>query len=138
ELIDTVGAGKIEPELVELLALARSNVEEEGDGRRIWQRRAASARVGPEKVCAHVAVHMLVEPDSEPEVDAYRVEMVDGVERRSGRARMIAATVRVRSLLTEAATPLCFAGLYLGEQHVTGGVRTAPSPEEWAKLVDEL
>ncbi len=39
---------------------------------------------------------------------------------------MIAATVRVRSLLTEAATPLCFAGLYLGEQHVTGGVRAAP------------
>ncbi len=138
ELIETVGGGEPEPELVDKLALARSNVEDEGDGRRVWERRVAPARVGPEKVCAHVAVHMLVEPDSEPEVDAYRVELVDRVERRSGRARMLAATVRVRSLLTEAATPLCFAGLYLGEQHVTGGVRTAPSPEDWAKLVEEL
>ncbi len=63
ELIEAVGGEPVEPELVERLALARSNVDDEGDGRRVWQRRVAPARIDPEKVCAHVAVHMLVEPD---------------------------------------------------------------------------
>ena len=51
---------------------------------------------------------------------------------------MVAGTVRVRSQLTEAATSLCFAGLHLGEQHVTGGVRAPPAPEAWAAILDEL
>src|SRR5690606_7830325 len=52
--------------------------------------------------------------------------------------RMVAATVRVRSVLTEAATALCFAGLHLGEQHVTGGVRPPPDPAEWTATLKEL
>jgi hypothetical protein len=51
---------------------------------------------------------------------------------------MIASQVRVRSALTEAATSWCFAGLYLGEQHVTGGVRPPPSATEWAAICEEL
>jgi hypothetical protein len=51
---------------------------------------------------------------------------------------MLASTVRVRSSLTEAATTWCFAGLYLGEQHVTGGVRPPPSAAEWAAICEDL
>jgi hypothetical protein len=51
---------------------------------------------------------------------------------------MIASRVHVRSTLTEAATTWCFAGLYLGEQHVTGGVRPPPSTPEWAAICEEL
>ncbi|HTR54182.1 MAG TPA: DUF3536 domain-containing protein, partial [Kofleriaceae bacterium] len=54
------------------------------------------------------------------------------------RTRMIAATVRVKSRLTEASSPWCFAGLYLGEQHVTGGVRPPPERAEWEQTVTEL
>jgi hypothetical protein len=46
--------------------------------------------------------------------------------------------VRVRSRLTEDATALCFAGLHLGEQHVTGGVRPPPDSQSWTAIVDEL
>jgi len=42
------------------------------------------------------------------------------------------------SRLTEATTTLCFAGLHLGEQHVTGGVRTPPEAAEWHAIVEEL
>jgi len=44
----------------------------------------------------------------------------------------------VRSVLTEAETQLCFAGLYLGEQHVTGGVRPPPDSAEWTSTLKEL
>ncbi len=147
ELIATVRGTAVEPEFVERLALAHSNLADEGDGRRVWQQRVRPARIDPAKVCAHVAVHALVDAGGPQqagadrhveEVDGFKVEFIDWLERKSGRARMVAATVKVRSNLTEAATVMCFAGLHLGEQHVTGGVRTPPDPNEWAATRTEL
>jgi hypothetical protein len=145
ELLGDVGSGDVEAELVDRLATARSNLEDEGDGRRVWQRRVRPARIGPAKVCAHVAVHALVEPRTTSgdgsyavPVHGYEVEILNRVERRSGRAKLMAAMVRVRSRLTLASTPMCFAGLYLGEQHVTGGVKLMPPRDEWDAIVAEL
>jgi hypothetical protein len=86
-------------------------------------------------------VHALVEPtapNGNVAVDGFRIELTDRVERRSGRARMVAAMVHVKSALTEAATSYCFAGLHLGEQHVTGGLRAPMDPDEWAATLKEL
>jgi hypothetical protein len=140
ELLEDVGGASVEPELIDRLSCASSNLAEEGDGRQVWTRRVQPARIDPAKVCAHVAVRTLVEPDGEHSVDVYgyHVEFLDRSERRSGRTRMVAGTVRVRSQLTEIATALCFAGLHLGEQHVTGGVRPPPAPGAWTGIVDEL
>lgn len=140
ELLESVGGEPVELELVDRLSAARSNMADEGDGRQVWQRRVRPAKIDSGKVAAHVAVRTLVEPDHARVLDVhgFRCEILDRAERRSGRARMVAATVIVRSVLTEASTPLCFAGLYLGEQHVTGGVRPTPAPAEWAAIVEEL
>jgi hypothetical protein len=142
ELIAFVGCAPVEALFVERLAQARSNLADEGDGRRVWERRVLPARVDPEKVGAHVAVQTLVEPDAEGarslDVYGYHVDFLDRVERRFGRSRLVAGTVRVRSRLTEAATTLCFAGLHLGEQHVTGGVRVPPDPRTGGTIIDGL
>jgi hypothetical protein len=140
ELIESVGGDAVEPELVDRLSAAMSNIPDEGNGRQVWQRRVRPARIDSSKVASHIAVHALVDPDHARTVGVhgFRCEFVDRVERRSGRARMVAASVVIRSALTEAATPLCFAGLYLGEQHVTGGVRPTPAPTEWGAIVEEL
>lgn len=148
ELIGIVGGPAVEAELVERLSAARSNLTDEGDGRLVWQQRVRPARIDPRKIVAHVAVHALVdagdphhlgpEPQHKEAVDGFEIDFIDWLERKSGRARMVAATVRVRSQLTEAATVMCFAGLHLGEQHVTGGVRMPPTPEEWASTLTQL
>ena len=140
ELIEAVGGAPVEPELIDRLSAASSNLAEEGDGRQVWARRVQPARIDAAKVCAHVAVHSLIEPDAFRSVDVfgYHVDFLERVERRSGRTRMVAGIVRVRSRLTEAATSLCYAGLHLGEQHVTGGVRPPAPPGEWATILAEL
>ena len=140
ELMNAVRGVSVETELVERLSAARSNIPDEGDGRRVWHQRVRPARIDATKVCAHVAVYALVEPAAERavQVEGFQVEFLDRIDRKSGRARMVAATVRVKSVLTEAATSLCFAGLHLGEQHVTGGVRPPPDPEEWTSTLKEL
>jgi hypothetical protein len=140
ELIEEVGGTPVEPELIDRLSAASSNLAEAGDGRRVWATHVAPARIDPTKVCAHVAVHSLVEPDATSSVDVYgyHVDFLDRIERRSGRTRLVAGIVRVRSQLTEIATSLCFAGLHLGEQHVSGGVRPPLPPGEWTTVVGEL
>jgi hypothetical protein len=140
ELIQDLGGAPIETELVDRLSAASSNVAEEGDGRAVWTHHVKPAQVDARKVCAHVAVRALVEPAPAASVDVYgyHVDFVERLERRSGRTRMLAGVVRVRSRLTEVATALCFAGLHLGEQHVTGGVREPPSRDDWAAIVGEL
>ncbi len=140
ELLEDVGGTSVEPELIDRLSAASSNLAEEGDGRAVWSRHVHPARVDSHKVCAHVAVHALVESDPAASVDVYgyHVDFLDRTERRSGRTRMLAGIVRVRSQLTEIATSLCFAGLHLGEQHVTGAVRPPPSRDEWIRVVEEL
>jgi hypothetical protein len=140
ELLEDVGGAPVEPELIDRLSAASSNLAEHGDGRRVWARCVRPARIDAAKVCAHVAVCSLVEPDAARSVDVYgyHVDFVERIERRSGRARMVAGIVRVRSQLTELATSLCFAGLHLGEQHVTGGVRPPMAAAAWAHVVDDL
>ncbi len=140
ELLEAIGGSPVEPAFVERLAHASSNLPEEGDGTQVWAQRVRPARVDPEKICAHVAVHTLVEPAATQRGDVfgYHVDFVDRVERRSGRARMVVGQIRVRSRLTEATASLCFAGLHLGEQHVTGGLRQPPGAEEWGPIVDDL
>jgi uncharacterized protein DUF3536/glycosyl hydrolase family 57 len=147
ELCAEVGGERVEEGLVERLAAAQSNIPDEGDGRAVWARRVQPARVDPAKVGAHVAVHTLVDPSDRRwsyrehrpfDVYGYHVNFIDRVERRSGRARLVAGTIGVMSRLTEATTTLCFAGLHLGEQHVTGGIRTPPEPAEWQAIVEEL
>ena len=140
ELIEDIGGDPVEPELVHRLSAARSNLASEGDGQSVWAHRVRPARIDPAKVCAHVAVQTLLESDAARSIDVfgYHVDFLDRIERRSGRARMVAGTVRVRSRLTEAATSMCFAGLHLGEQHVTGGVRPPPAQLEWGAVLDEL
>ena len=144
ELIEKVGAPPVEAAFVDRLSEARSNLPDEGDGRNVWRQRVRPARIDPMKVGAHVAVHALVESRADAqaagvaEVPGFEIELIERIARRSGRAQMVAAMVRVRSQLTEATTPLCFAGLYLGEQHVTGGVRPPPPAGEWAAIVEEL
>ncbi|MBL9017073.1 MAG: DUF3536 domain-containing protein [Myxococcales bacterium] len=140
QLLEEIGGDPVESELVNRLALARSNLPDEGDGRKVWAQRVLPARIDPQHICAHVAVHTLVEPEAAKSVDVfgYHVDFLDRIERRSGRARMVAGTVRVRSQLTEAATALCFAGLHLGEQHVTGGIRAPMAENVWGVVLDEL
>ncbi len=140
ELIEEVGGATIEAELVDRLGAARSNLETEGDGRAVWAQRVKPARVDAAKVAAHVAVHTLVQPDAARSVEVYgfHVDFLDRLERRSGRARLVAGRLRVRAQMTEAITTLGFAGLHLGEQHVTGGVQLVVDPATWTEMTNDL
>ncbi len=140
ELVESVGGGQVEAGFVERLAAAQSNLPEEGDGRRVWEQRVKPARVDLVGVGAHVVVQTLLESEGPDAFDVFgfHVELADRIEHRSGRVRLLAGTLRLRSRLTEATASLCFAGLHLGEQHVTGALRAQLGAGEWATVLREL
>jgi len=155
ELVERVGGGAVEPELLDRLALARSNRPDEGDGRQLWARHVASARFGLNEIVAHVVVSALVDPHPaasslaqpalpgiavEPDagVFCYDVDFIDRLERRAGKARLVAGTVRVRSRLTLESAVLRFAGLHLGEHHLVGGVHAGLADDDWTTITSAL
>jgi hypothetical protein len=71
-------------------------------------------------------------------VFCYDVESMDQMERRAGKARLVAGTVRVRSRHTFDDAVLSFAGLHLGEHHLVGGVKPHPPDAEWEHVTSAL
>jgi alpha-amylase/alpha-mannosidase (GH57 family) len=147
ELAERVSGQAIEAAFVDRLAQAESNVADEGDGRRIWARRVVPGRVDLTGVVAHHAVSLLVDrAAATPGEDAgagervycYRVEPVDLVIRRTGKARLVAGTVRAQSEVTLEAATLSFAALHLGEHNLIGGVKPYPGEETWLSVVEQL
>jgi hypothetical protein len=141
ELALRVGGEALEQPFVDQLRAARSNRPDEGDGAQIWARHVAPARFGLRDIVAHVVVSALVDAHGEERGDAvfcYDVEHVDRLERRTGKARLVAGTVRVRSQLTLEAEVLRFAGLHLGEHHLVGGVRAGVADDDWKAITGAL
>jgi hypothetical protein len=58
--------------------------------------------------------------------------------RRTGKARLIAGTVRVASTITREIAELSFAALHVGEHHLMAGVRPFAGDQAWAQQVDQL
>lgn len=140
ELVVQVGGDAVEPAFVELLARARSNRPDCGDGRQVWNQHVISARVDLRQVVAHYAVMQVVDNRGvEPEaVYCYRVEPFDVVRRRTGKARLLAGSARCVSGTTGEIAELVFAVLHIGEHHLVGGVRPRAEAGEWSRQVVEL
>ncbi len=150
ELIERVGGGAVEAEFVDRLAVARSNLERLGDGRRVWATMVRPARVDLPKVVAHWAVSAVIGMPAEAQVRAreaagrrervycYDVVPREVTERRTGKARLIAATVRCVSRITREAAELRVVALHLGEHNLIGGVGAVADDETWTRTVDQL
>jgi hypothetical protein len=143
ELAERLGGAPLEPELVDRLSVARSNLERHRDGRAVWDQLVVPSRVDLKKVVAHYAVATAVEIDPDAatgdrEVYCYAVDRRDAFTRRTGKARLVAGTVRATSLITREAADLSFAVLHVGEHNVVGGVRPFPGDAAWRGVVDEL
>ena len=116
----------VEPDFLERMEKARSNIAEHSDGRRIYEKWVKPSAVDLAKVGAHYAVSLLFQPyPDEARVYSYRVMREEYVARRTGRARLGMGRARVTSEITRETADLCFGVLHFGDQNLTGGVRVA-------------
>jgi alpha-amylase/alpha-mannosidase (GH57 family) len=113
-----------EPEFLDRLASARSNVPGEGDGRKVYERRVKPAMVDLAEVAAHYAVSRLFEDYGQrTKIFGYVVDRHDERLLEAGTVRLGMGRVRVASLITEETACLSYGVLHFGDHNLTGGVR---------------
>jgi len=139
QLAERVSHETLEPELLERLAPAYSNLPDRGTARRIYEREVIPARLDLARVAAHYAVLSLFESfDDMARVYCYEVTRRDFDVRRAGRARLAISSVEVRSLITHETAEFELAALHLGETELAGGVRRARGGADYDRVREEL
>jgi alpha-amylase/alpha-mannosidase (GH57 family) len=135
QLYENLTGEEIEATFLEKLALAKSNVIEQGDGATIYKRSMAATRVDPPKLAAHYAISSMFETYLDrADVYSYQCDRESWRDLRSGRLRLMIGSAYFTSNATTERTHKIFGVLHFGDHNVTGGV--APYPGKAA--LDEL
>ena len=135
QLAEKVSDSSLEPEFLERIASARSNLPHRGDARQIYEREVKPTRIDLRRVAAHYAVASLFDNFAHDDlVYCYRVQQNDFETFRAGRSRMAIGSITVTSLITREESSFDFTVIHLGETELTGGVRTSTSPDDYEAM----
>jgi alpha-amylase/alpha-mannosidase (GH57 family) len=114
----------LEARFLEILARAKSNVPEIGDGAEVYRRYVTGMRIGLEQVGAHYAISSIFRSYPEHgELFCFDVHRESQEVFNSGRGRVSLGRALIYSRITEEAEELCFAVLHLGDQNLSAAVK---------------
>ncbi len=123
QLAEQLFGEPIEPRFLELLARAKSNVPEKGDGRTIYEKNVRPAMVDLTLVAAHYAISSIFEEyEKQARVYCYQVERQDEHNEECGRSHLKLGRVAVSSEITREKGVFSFGSLYFGDHAVSAGV----------------
>ena len=129
----------IEDEFLDLLAQAKSNLPEHGDGRLIYEKFVKPAQVDWEHLGAHYAISSQFEEYGEhTALDAYEVDVDDSHSLESGRTRLTVGRARFTSNITQESASLTFGVLHFGDHNINCGVREFQGDEAYQTLNEEI
>jgi alpha-amylase/alpha-mannosidase (GH57 family) len=121
----------LEPKFLEILARAKSNVPEMGDGAEVYRRYVTGMRIGLEQVGAHYAISSIFRNYPEHgELFCFDVHRESQEIFNSGRGRVALGRALVYSRITEENEEICFAVLHLGDQNLSAAVRAYNSLDQ--------
>ncbi len=129
----------LEPAFRQALSRAPSNLQELGDGRRVYDRLVQPSVVSLEGVGAHLAIANLVEdlPES-GRVFCYRYRLEGRRRAQAGPAALTLGRLVLESLLTGEALDALFCVIHFGASDFRCGVVPYPGPERHAALEQAL
>jgi alpha-amylase/alpha-mannosidase (GH57 family) len=129
QLAETFFGISLEAQFTNVLASAKSNLPEQGNGSQIYDRMVRPAKVDWKKVAAHYAVSSLFEDfPKEATIYCYDAVLEDQQIFTAGRAKLGMGRIELRSKVTLESQELNFGVLHFGDHNVNGGV---------AEFVDE-
>jgi alpha-amylase/alpha-mannosidase (GH57 family) len=138
QLAQELFGDSVEDQFVERLALANSNLPDQGNGQNIYENFVRPAMVDWERVGAHYAVSCLF--DNYPEqlkIYCFTSEREDYQVFSAGLAKMAVGRVKLTSDITWETAVLSFGVLHMGDHNVNGGVRMFLGDEAYRDLIQE-
>ncbi|HEX4650108.1 MAG TPA: DUF3536 domain-containing protein [Granulicella sp.] len=132
QLFGEAGAA-LEPKFLEILANAKSNVSEIGDGAQVYRHYVTGMKIGLEQVGAHYAISSIFRSYPE-DSELFCFDLHRDVHEvfTSGRGKVALGRARLRSRITEETEEICFAVLHLGDQNLSAAVRRYTAADEEA------
>jgi alpha-amylase/alpha-mannosidase (GH57 family) len=120
----------LEAGFLDILARAKSNVPEMGDGAEVYRRYVNSMQIGLEQVGAHYAISSIFRAYPEHgELFCFDVHRESMETFNSGRGRVAVGRALVYSRITEENEDICFAVLHLGDQNLSAAVKAYNSSD---------
>jgi alpha-amylase/alpha-mannosidase (GH57 family) len=114
----------LEAGFLEILARAKSNLPDIGDGAEVYRRYVTPMRIGLEQVGAHYAISSIFRNYPEDgELFCFDLHRDSHESFTSGRGKVALGRARIRSRITEETEEICFAVLHLGDQNLSAAVR---------------
>jgi len=139
QLADQLFDEPVEPGFLQRLERAKSNLPDQGDGRRIYEKQVAAARLDLEKVAAHYAVSSLFETYQDPaRVHCYTVRVQDRRSGEAGRARLVLGRATVTSEITEESRHFLIGAVRVVDHTVGGGAAPFEDEASYRRVADEV
>ncbi len=128
-----------EPGFLEHLELARSNIPEHRDGRRIYEKFVRPAMLDMKDVGAHYALSSLFQDIGErSSIYAYSATREDYRSFQVGGSRLVIGRATVTSEVTRISSSLCFGVLHLGDHSIACGTGDYQGAEKYEALIKEV
>jgi hypothetical protein len=138
-LCESVARCGLEKAFLELLAKAKSNIPEHGDGAHIYEKFVKPSIIDVHKVGVHYAVSSLFEKYPEDsKIFCYRAVREEAITEQTGRRKLAIGRVTITSDITQENDRLSYCVLYFGDHAFNGGVRTFRSDEAFGAMHDEV
>ena len=124
---------------LELLEKAPSNIKENQNGRKIYDKFVKPAVVDREKIAAHYAISSVFENyPEEARIFSFTIAQEDRQTFSAGAARLVIGRIKVIFEITRNSDTLSYGVLYTGEHHVNCGVRFYQGPEAYGTMLKEM
>jgi alpha-amylase/alpha-mannosidase (GH57 family) len=138
-LAQNLGANGTESGFMDRLAAAKSNIPENRDGQRIYEKWVKPAFVSIDQLAGHYAISSLFEPYGErTRIYCYDVQREDYALEVEGKHRMAVGHATFSSEITRELSELGFAVLHLGDHNIAGGVGHFDRAEDYDQLKSTL
>ncbi len=139
QLSQELGGDGLEPQFLDRLEQAKSNIPEHADGRKVYEKFVRPAMVDLQKVAAHYAISSLFESyGPETQTYCYSVAREDYRLLSAGKARLALGRVNIRSDIDCQSARFSFGVFHPGDHNVGGGVRPFQSDQAYAALCSEI
>lgn len=140
QLADELFAGSgIESALLDRLSLAKSNVPEQGDGRRIYEKFVRPAGVDLSRVAAHLAVSSLFENYArQADVYCYQVNFENYHSRDCGKGKLSLGQATITSTVTRESANISFGAFNSGGDNVSATVGEAMTEDALKPMVSKI
>ena len=139
QLAEKFFADSVEKELLEKLAIAKSNLKQYQDGYHIYQNLVKPCLLDWGRIGAHFSISSLFENyEKKTKIYCYEVSTENRIQKTTGQARLGIGYSQFKSIITTETVTLAYAAIHFGDQNISCGVEEFSKEIEYHQAVNEI